>query len=265
MFKCTRCDQSFDKLKCLALHAKRKHNVNIRQLYIEVVCDGVEPTCACGCKEPVTFYTLNAGFATYKRGHVQRVKNNWGHNAACLHKSQNVRREMHKQGKIKVWNRGESLNSDPRLASLGKKCSETIRSNPIELKNRSVRMRENRLSGVIKTLTGSLHSQWKGGSSNIQPLARSNLHKPWTYPKLKASNFMCQRCGSSLKLEVHHNGERFAEILQKAIFEFGGYDDSFERKELISKWVVDYHVNNDVSGIVLCEECHHKEHARAIF
>ena len=61
-------------------------------------------------------------------------------------------------------------------------------------------------------------------------------------------------------LEVHHDGERFASILHKAILELGEPGDDFEKKSLIAEWVTNYHVDNGVSGVVLCEECHDEEH-----
>jgi hypothetical protein len=122
-------------------------------------------------------------------------------------------------------------------------------------------MSENRLNGIVPSPTGSQHGNWKGGVSSVQTLSRSYVFKVWTYPILFKSNFTCQRCSSNRNLEVHHDKERFSEILQKAREIMGDVTDSFESHQAYAQWVADYHVKNNVSGIVLCEECHTQEHA----
>jgi hypothetical protein len=59
---------------------------------------------------------------------------------------------------------------------------------------------------------------------------------------------------------VHHDGERFASILYKAILELGEPGDDFEKKSLMAEWVTDYHIEKNVSGVVLCVGCHDGEH-----
>ncbi len=260
--KCPTCDYENDNLTSLSIHFRRKHKGTAKQLRIALFHNGVEPTCACKCGSAVKFHTVQTGFSEYAWGHASRVNNNWGHNKEAQQKSQGVRREMHKRGEHAVWNRGETKETSEQVAAYGMKGSETIRSNPELIKQRSDVMRESRLDGTIRTLYGAEHSQWKGGTSALQPLARARLHSVWTYPKLKASGFRCQKCGQQKKLEVHHDQERFAAILQKAIAIFGEVtDDNFEQKSSISEWVADYHIENDVSGIVLCERCHNDEHS----
>ena len=154
------------------------------------------------------------------------------------------------------WNRGKTKESDERVANIGKKIKEK------HGERYSLLMRANRLSGILPSLTGSAHPGWKGGTSALQPLVRSHLHREWTYPKLKASGFKCDKCGSTKELEVHHDGERFANILHRAILELGEPGDDFEKKSLISEWVTDYHIEKNISGIVLCEDCHATEHKK---
>jgi hypothetical protein len=222
---------------------------------------GIEPTCGCGCGSPVKFDSIVVGFRGYVRGHHQRVNNNFANSKEGLKKSQDVRREMHKRGEIKIWNKGETKETDERLKDMGRKSSKTIRSDPSKIVKRSELMRKNRLDGTIATLKGKDHSQWKGGTSALQPMVRSHLHTRWVYPKLRESGFKCRRCEvPGPGLEVHHDKERFAEILQKAIAELGEPGDSFEKRSLIAEWVAQYHVDNDVSGIVLCENCHKNQH-----
>lgn len=55
----------------------------------------------------------------------------------------------------------------------------------------SQRMRENRLSGTVPSLTGSAHSQWKGGTSQLGALCHGNTPSgsipSWSPPTSSAS------------------------------------------------------------------------------
>ncbi len=68
-----------------------------------------------------------------------------------------------------------------------------------------------------------------------------------------------EECGKNKNLHVHHNKEQMSEIIQKHLV-----DDmkpkTFEEKEMIADAVVDYHINNHVSGITLCGKCHNEIH-----
>lgn len=259
-FKCPYCVRVLPSLEGLRKHC-RKHKINAKQLYVALFCNGVEPTCKCGCKEPVKFLTINEGFSTYKRGHISRIKNNWGHNAEALDRSHATTKRRYDAGEIHAWNKGATKETDERVARYGSQGSQTILNQPFERQRRSKGIKQLWKIGAITPLTGSAHSQWKGGVSSVQQLCRSYVFNVWTYPKLLASSFTCQGCGSKCDLEVHHDGERFAAILQKAREALGDVSDSFESHQAYARWVADYHVQNDVSGTVLCEQCHLSAHA----
>jgi hypothetical protein len=262
--KCPHCDYESDNVMSLSLHFRRKHKETAKQLAILLFHDGQEPTCECGCGEPVRFYSINAGFARFRTGHNNSVHNNWGHNEKALKRSQDVRREMWKRGEIKAWCTGKTKETDERIARMCKKASKTIRSNPEELRRRSERMRKGRLDGTIPTKYGEESSQWKGGTSKLQQVVRSRLHNAWARPILERDRFVCQGCGQkSGKLVVHHSGERFAQILQKALEVYGYIEDDVARKNAIALWVIGYHVDNQVPGTTLCESCHDSLHAGA--
>lgn len=258
-FKCPVCDDyEVDNLNSLRIHAQKKHNLSARDLCIWLFHGDVEPKCACGCGQVPNFWTLQKGFAEYVLGHHSRVKNNWGHNEAALAKSKDVRREQIAAGEWQAWNKGETKETDDRVASLGQKQSSNF--TPARRAKRGEIMTKSWQTGAITPLTGSAHSQWKGGVSSVQTLSRSYVFNVWTYPKLLASNFTCQGCGSKSDLEVHHDKERFAEILQKARLALGDVTDDFASHQSYARWVADYHIDNEVSGIVLCEGCHLEAH-----
>lgn len=263
--QCPSCDLNFKSYTAVSLHFRNKHGTSLefkeimRLKLIEEKHEGVTPTCKCGCGGIPKYYDYDRGFVEYVRGHHSRVKNNWGHNESAQTKSQDVRREMHKRGEIPIWNKGETKETDERIAAYGQ--TQSVNFTPERLEIRSKRMTENRLNKTIPDLRGKDHGMWRGGTSALQPLARSRLHYAWAYPKLCAAGFKCTSCNKpGPGLEVHHDKERFAAILHKAIVELGEAGDDFEKKSTIVDWVVAYHIDNKVSGIVLCESCHEEMH-----
>lgn len=222
--------------------------------------NNVRPTCVCGCGKETEFYTLQRGFNSYVKGHNARVHNGWGHNPKAHEKSRQTQIEMWKRGELKSWREGLSPD-DPRNAKLIQKMTTTIRANKSLLKQKSEAMKGYWTDGRIVPLKGKDHSQWKGGVSALQPLCRSYVFRAWSFPKMKVAGFKCTVCQApGPGLEVHHDKERFAEILQKAISALGEPGEDFNKKVAFAEWVTDYHLENDVSGVVLCERCHDEEH-----
>ena len=73
------------------------------------------------------------------------------------------------------------------------------------------------------------------------------------------------------RLEVHHDKETFSEIMRKIAQKHNWEtklttaltqenDEIFALKQKISNEVAQYHIDNNVSGIVLCKSCHKKAH-----
>jgi hypothetical protein len=260
MYKCSKCDGSFEKYKSLSLHMYRTHDVPPTQFYVDYYLNGVWPLCKCGCGKKVKWNATDKKFRELCKGHYSRIHNNWGHNQKAIDKSSETRRIQFASGERTTWNNGLTID-DPRVRLNSEKTTFAINSNPLELKRRSDLMHTNRLNGIIPTLHGSQHSQWKGGASSINVLvrARVKLYKEWKYPILIRDGFKCVQCGATTPLHVHHDKEQMCEIIQKHLV-----DDmnpkTFEEKEMIADAVVDYHINNKVSGITLCGRCHEEKH-----
>lgn len=186
---------------------------------------------------------------------------------------------MHEEGQIKIWNAGLTGDIDERVALNGKLSGETIRSNPQELERRSKRLSKGRKNGTVPTLSGPDSPQWKGGISPLYAVCNSNkkLYKYWKFPILVSANFTCQICKASRNdspravLEVHHNNETMSNIVKKTAKDHKWentlalrlpVDDIqiYDLKQEIAEAVANYHIENNVSGLVLCVKCHKREH-----
>jgi len=262
---CQLCSAELLGYSTLYKHAEEIHCMSARQYHaLEQFPGGIEPTCACGCGEAVSFFQATKTFGRMKRGHISRIKNNWGHNKDALNKSHQTMREKRARGECQAWCKGLTKETDERIASYAKTCSSTIRSNAEEIEQRAERMRRHRLDGTIRSLYGPEHPQWKGGTSSLSGECHGDnrLFKEWKFPKFKAANFKCTRCYSTKNICVHHDKEKMAEIIRMFVSEMK-YDNSiinYELKKKVINAVIDYHIQNNVSGIVLCFECHEKEH-----
>jgi len=236
------------------------------------------PTCACGCGGAVKFLDAGRGYSTYARGHQSRVNNNFQTEKSRTN-SIKTRRKILEEGTWKpfasnetgnVWNAGLT-KEDPRIAAAISK-RETDEYKKIS----SERMKEGRISGKIPTLRGENHSQWNGGISSLNHTCRSNtkLYRDWIYPKLKENNFKCSMCSSDGRLEVHHDKESFSQIYTKIAEKFSfpmkitvslspDTDPEIQMLKMkISDAVAQYHIDNNTSGKVLCENCHKLEHEK---
>lgn len=260
-YKCKICNtekSSFKSYDSLRKHMGRKHKINSTFFYVEFYLNGIWPLCKCGCGEKVKWSSLKGKFCELKHGHYSRIHNNWGHNKDAIKKSAETRRLQYKNGERNVWNEGLTKENDDRIKLYGKSISDSFTKE--RKKIYSNKMKENRINGIVPTLYGQQSSQWKGGISEINVMARSNkrLYDEWKYPILMRDGFKCKECGSTENLHIHHDKETMSEIVKKHVVDEEAKD--FELKKSIAEKIVDYHIMNKTSGITLCKECHNKLH-----
>jgi hypothetical protein len=258
-FKCPACDKQFE-LASLAKHCSRAHNIDPETLYLVLFCDGIRPTCECGCKGETKFYGATRGYSKFVPGHQARVNNNWGHNKKALDKSHETCRQLRAAGELEVWNKGLTKETNQSVVAYGLGTSKSFTKEKRERYSKVMSI--NRQTGIVRSPRGSEHDQWKGGVSALQNVCRSYLHAVWVSPHLRRANFKCERCSSTKELNVHHSGERFADIVRTYALQFDwkGNEDDLEKKVLISEAVARHHVEKDVPGIVVCHDCHVKIH-----
>ena len=235
---------------------KKAEREERKRLRAEKKKEALNP-CACGCGEMVK--------GKWKWGHHSRV-NNISKRADIREKRSISMTRRHVEGQMPdPWNRGKTREDDPRIEKYIVPLLEKVRS-PENRKMLSETMSRNRLNGTIPTLTGSSHSQWKGGTSSITQRVRGShqLHKWWRVPIMRTDDFMCSSCETHCDLVVHHYEERMHEIIQKFLSEHWPEMTWDEETEVVDDTVA-YHIKNDVKGVTMCKSCHdlvHEEEKR---
>jgi len=276
-FKCPQenCNVEYDNLQSLCRHWTRTHFLDTKTLWLLLNHLEQEPLCACGCKATTKFLDAGRGYAAYIRGHASRVSNNF-QTKKSVAKSKATRKQMHKEGKIKIWNSGLTKETDQRLEDLGNKTREWLEKYPEERIKKSERMKRQRRDGTTVAPSGSKSGMWKGGISPLSSVCHSNkkFYHGWKYPILCKAKFACENCGAfgnSSLLEVHHDKEQMCDIIRSVskqlhweelvTVNLKANDPAlYEKKQEISDAVADYHIANNVSGVVMCKSCHKDLH-----
>lgn len=215
------------------------------------------PFCSCGCGN-----TVRRSTSKYLQGHYARVNN-----PSTLQHVKEKRREQfkkfHEDGTFgDPWNKGLTKHTDNRVESYGKKRSKAFTD---EDKLRASKLMK-RLwkDGKIVPLTGENHPAWQGGTSTISCRCRGSnkLYTFWKKPILERDKFLCQKCfrGSmEVRLAVHHDKEMFKDIVLKFMPTHMRKLSFEEQTEIVAK-IEQYHVDNKVSGVTICYDCHDEVH-----
>lgn len=212
-FICPYCNDFMNVLNSLAAHCRRMHDKRSEQLFIDLFCDGIKPTCHCGCESPLKYGGIMNGYP---------FKHMRGHDPSVAEKMSKTKKRKHASGELVPWNKG---------------------------------------------LTCQQSHSWKGGVTSVKGFLRTDkrLASTWKRPKLEKAGFKCSTCGKNKRLEVHHDKETMKEIITKFMKKHDyetKHDSHPELTKLIAVEVVDYHINENISGVVLCNECHHDVHKK---
>ena len=125
---CKICNQELTNPQGLSAHCRLKHKMKAEDVYIEYFLNGTPPTCACGCSERPKYMGIYEGFREYKHGHASRINNNWGHNTEAIRKSHETQKKLYESGKLVVWNKGLTTETDERVKNYGITISKHIKT-----------------------------------------------------------------------------------------------------------------------------------------
>jgi len=96
------------------------------------------------------------------------------------------------------------------------------------------------------------------GSRDIYTHVRDGLYQ-WKYTIMERDNFKCQKCGNYGHNEIHHDKEKFIDIVKKFLPNRNIEEElTWDEKKVIANKIIQYHYDNNVSGITLCNKCHVK-------
>jgi very-short-patch-repair endonuclease len=136
MYKCLICNKQL-KSHGISSHLRNIHNITSEHYYLKYVLKSNSlPLCQCGCGNRTTFYGIEKGYGKFIRGHVSRINNNWGHNKSAQIKSQQKRKKMYEDGKIKAWNKNKKGLQVGWNKGLTKEIDERIMKMSKALKNK---------------------------------------------------------------------------------------------------------------------------------
>jgi len=106
--------------------------------------------------------------------------------------------------------------------------------------------------------SGDNHHYWKGADvqSPDYMLARNHpAYYRWRRQILRDAGHQCEECGEIEHLHVHHDTIPFVDIIVAMRNKYPTADP-----QTIAQLTAEYHISHQVTGIVLCEPCHHKAH-----
>ena len=190
--QCKLCNEKFSKDWLLKRHITQNHKQTYEDYFVEFQMNGDKPTCKCGCGEITKFNSVESKFAEYRRGHISRIHNNWGHNKKAIENSSKTRRQQFKDGEREVWNKGLTKETDERVANNIVNLIKESKSKTGRMR-RSDKMKKQWEDGNLNIRYGPDASRWKGGTSSISNIiyASNKLYKEWKYPILKRDDFSC--------------------------------------------------------------------------
>jgi very-short-patch-repair endonuclease len=231
---CKECNQEFKILDSLRRHRVQKHKINAEQTYIDYVLNGVKPKCKCGCGDMTKFLGIDLGFRDYKRGHSSRINNNWGHNPDVIKKSHETQKKLYSEGKLKIWNKGLTVD-DVRVRD----NIEKIMSNP----KRGINISK-ALSGVPKT------------SEHIENIKKSSKLRWQNYEEREKQS---KRLIDNLIKNNYRNKKTKLEILFQAILNELGLIENIDYKyqHQVSSAIFDFYIFNKNILIEIDGDFHH--------
>lgn len=126
------------------------------------------------------------------------------------------------------------------------------------LKKLKIKVRNNSES-KIGLMINEKHPNWKGGICLLYFRLRTYFKIHLMRKAVERDNHICQKCGSSENLHVHHI-KPFKEIVNRICSEHSNLDLIKDVNELFNIIIKDDEFLSLDNLITLCKDCHYKEH-----
>lgn len=122
VFLCEICNKEFNNGKSRMRHYTIAHNINPIDTYIKDKCDGIRPTCECGCGYETKYMGYNVGFRKFISGHNSSVGvNNFQIRPEIKEKSAKTQKENWKNGKYKGWWENDNDETKQKIEGIKEK------------------------------------------------------------------------------------------------------------------------------------------------
>jgi hypothetical protein len=127
LLHCPKCGYPTKQTKTLEKHILKEHGCDPEQLYIELFCNNIPPTCECGCGTLLKWWGWSLGYPVkYVKGHNARVYSAFSE-PEIMEKIVKQRCEEYASGKREVWNKGLTKEGDERIAKSRDKAGATAK------------------------------------------------------------------------------------------------------------------------------------------
>jgi hypothetical protein len=143
LFLCPECNKEFESYSSFRKHNSRIHGIKSEDTYIKYKCNGIIPTCDCGCGKETKFISETKGYNKFISGHNSATSNNNFHkNPETKIKSAKTQSENWKKGLYKGWWEDDTEETRNKIEGI----KEKLRND----KERGLKISQS-LSGVKKS------------------------------------------------------------------------------------------------------------------
>lgn len=143
LFLCPECNKEFESYSSFRKHNSRIHRIKSEDTYIKYKCNGIIPTCDCGCGKETKFISETKGYNKFISGHNSATSNNNFHkNPETKIKSAKTQSENWKKGLYKGWWEDDTEETRNKIEGI----KEKLRND----KERGLKISQS-LSGVKKS------------------------------------------------------------------------------------------------------------------
>jgi len=126
VFSCPQCSFISRQEPRFLDHLRELHALSDLEAYVSNFCEGISPSCKCGCGNAAPWKGWKFGFSDFIRGHNARVSSSFS-DPEVIEKMKESRRESREAGDWKVWNSGLSKESSKVLQEAAEKKSRTLK------------------------------------------------------------------------------------------------------------------------------------------